>query len=93
MMAKNSRNSNLNNDTVINSTEWWEGYPQEEKKTITYNTLSEVRKAVESGTTIYWSSLLYTIKIDFDGDLVIRYNNSGELLTKKHLNELFTPNN
>jgi hypothetical protein len=56
-----------------------------------YKTLEEVKQAIESGKQINWLNGLYIVKIDFDGDLVIKSTsgNGGELLTEKHLNELF----
>lgn len=63
--------------------------------TIKYTSLVEVTQALNKGTVIYWSSLLYRLKIDFDGDLVIRSTDgkSGQLMTMDHLSELFTRTN
>ena len=56
-----------------------------------YNTLNEVRQAIESGTKIYWKSFLYEVKIDFDNDLIIKCtsNWTQELLRESQLQYLF----
>lgn len=61
---------------------------------IRYASLSEVKSAINSGVVVNWENGLYTVKIDFDGDLVLKPSNGlgGELLTDKHLSKLFTVN-
>ena len=59
---------------------------------IKYDSLTAVYYAIKSGKVVNWQNGNYSIKIDFDGDLVIKPSNGlgGEILTEKHLNELFT---
>lgn len=60
-------------------------------KTISYNNLQEVWQEVSRGVEVHWASTLYIVKIDMDGDLVVRsISGGGELLTDEHLRELFT---
>lgn len=61
---------------------------------IRYASLSEVKSAINNGVVVNWENGLYTVKIDFDGDLVLKSSNGlgGELLTDKHLSKLFTVN-
>jgi hypothetical protein len=56
-----------------------------------YNSLNEVRSDIENGVKIYWKSALYDVKIDFEGDLIIKCNQnwSQELLRESQLQYLF----
>lgn len=64
---------------------------QDKNKGNGFETLEDVRIAVENAV-LHWASTLYTVKVDFEGDLVIRNasGTSGELLTEAHFKGLFT---
>jgi len=66
----------------------------EKSNIIKYDSLTSVYYAIKSGKVVNWQNGNYSVKIDFDGDLVIKPSNGlgGEILTEKHLNELFTNN-
>lgn len=58
-----------------------------------YSTIQEVKEAVLSGAVVNWCNSLYYVKIDFEGDFVIKcIDSSGqELLDGKHeANDFFT---
>lgn len=51
-----------------------------------FTNIDEIKQAVKSGKDIFYGNCFYKLKIDFDGDCVIKctQNSSQELLTEKH---------
>jgi hypothetical protein len=51
-----------------------------------FNSIQEVKQAVIDGKDVFWNNSFYKLKIDIDGDCVIKctQNSSQELLTEKH---------
>lgn len=51
-------------------------------------TIEKIKQLVNDGVKVYYNSYLYEVVKDFEGDYVIRCNNSGfygqELLTDEH---------
>ena len=52
----------------------------------------DILNAIQNGITVYWSNLLYIIKLDFDNDLIIKCTTSvGQcLLEDGELQNCFT---
>lgn len=62
---------------------------------IHYKTFEELKQAVKNGILVNWQNGLYYVKIDFEGDFVIKCTSSPmqEILNDKHnLNDFFTNN-
>lgn len=51
-----------------------------------YNSIEAIKEAVKQGETVNWCNGLYIVKIDFEGDFVIKCTNTHaqELLTDLH---------
>ena len=57
-----------------------------------FNSFEELKQAVRDGKTVNYKSVLYYVKIDFEGDFVIKCTDTPmqELLTGEHdLNDFF----
>lgn len=63
---------------------------------ILYNSLEEIKQAVIDGKLVNWQNGLYFVKLDFEGDFVIKCTSSPmqELLSTNHnVNDFFTNQN
>ncbi len=51
-----------------------------------FNSLESIKEAVREGKTVYWCNFLYIVKIDFEGDFVIKCTDTAmqELLSYNH---------
>lgn len=52
----------------------------------------EILENIKNGIKVYWSSLLYVVKFDFEGDLIIKCTDSPmqELFNDSELKNCFT---
>ncbi len=60
---------------------------------IKYKSIQEVRTAVKSGLVVNWLTALYVVKIDFEGDYIIKSTSTTgqEILTEQmNPNDFFT---
>lgn len=60
---------------------------------IKYNSIEEVKTAVNSGVAVNWLTALYVVKIDFEGDYIIKSTSTAgqELLSDQmNPNDFFT---
>jgi len=61
--------------------------------TIKYNSIQEVKEAVKKGIKVNWLNGLYFVKQDFEGDFVIKCNDTPmqEVLSDRYkVEEFFT---
>ena len=51
-----------------------------------FTNVEEIKQAVKNGKDVFYGNCFYKVKIDFEGDFVVKctQNSSQELLTDKH---------
>ena len=59
--------------------------------TTEFTTLDEVKAAHLAGKTVHWKNVGYTVKVDCDGDFIVRcFNGSACILRKHNPSDFFT---
>jgi hypothetical protein len=54
--------------------------------------IDKIKDAIKSNKKVYWKTLLYEVKIDFDGDLIVKCldNNAQQLIDDSfNVNDFF----
>lgn len=56
-----------------------------------FQTIDQVKQAVQNGQIVHWTNTGYTVKIDRDGDFIVAcFNGSACILRKHNPSDFFT---